>query len=281
MLSDIIKSSSLEPYIELKKQEVNVDFIEKIKSDILDSFKNSSSAFQKEIAEKAYRSLIDQLFQNHTLLTLEGYSSQVNKLLASNGLPGLKYIAALRLIKTFTISFYDEIIHELVTYFLEKADFISPQYKDKLVVYQISCNELSKSIAKFESDLTDPKLSKLMPIIKQCTDGNMKSELRKQYENTINGINKLAANIIESGTSGYHNIMQSGIKSLEDIRSKSPEIIDNCRYMRDNEEEFLLKMEDATGKLFQFIQIMSHFSINKEQAKQWKDNVTKGVIKYG
>lgn len=75
--------------------------------------------------------------------------------------------------------------------------------------------------------------------------------------------------------------MQSGIKSLEDIRSKSPEIIDNCRYMKDKEGEFLLKMEDSTGKLFKFIQIMSHFSVNKEQAKQWKDNVTKGTIKYG
>lgn len=191
LLADIIKSSSLEPNIELKKQEINVNFIKKIQTDILDLFKNLSDTYQKETTEKAYRSQIDQLFQNTSLLTLEGYTRETNKLLSSNGLPGLIYITALRLIKTFTISFYDESIEELLTYFLEKADFISPKYKDRLVVYHISCNELSKSIEKFENDLIDPKISKLLPIMQQCTEGNINPGSRKQIETTIKGINKL------------------------------------------------------------------------------------------
>jgi hypothetical protein len=274
-LNDIIKSSIRNPLIELKKPEIVIDFIQKIQTSILAKFKTSRDAYQKEIAENAYRSQISNLFESNTLSSLEGYSGQVSKTLISNELPGFLHITALRLLKSFALLFYDDEIKPIYDNFLQKVGFISLNFENSLRNAIISCNELNNSIQKFEKDLLDPQYSKLLPIINHCTQKTIKKEDRKQMSTTINGINQLAVRIVETGTSELHVIMQAGLNSIEDIKTKNPTIVDNSRYIRDSERELLKNMEQATSRLLQIMEIMKHFSVNKDLIRKWKNGLVK------
>lgn len=270
ILRDIIISSTRDTNIDFKQPEILINFIEKIQTSIIAKFKTSRNVYQKEISEKAYKSQIKSLFGSQKLSTLEGYSLQISKTLISNDLTGLTHITALKLLKSFSQLFYEDEIKTVYDNFLKKIGFLSLNFETDFQNSINSCRELNNSIKKFEEDLMDPKYSKLLPIIDSCTKKTIKKEQQKQINTTIDGINRLAIRIVETGTSELHSIMQAGISSIEDIKSKNPTIVDNNRYMRDSERELMNTMEESIEKLLRFMKIMKHFSINKDLFKKWK-----------
>jgi len=273
VLGDIIKLSERNPDTELKIPEVSTNFIETIRHSIFENFRSERDIYQKSIAEKAYQTKIRTLFQSREISPIEGYTKDVSKLLVSNGLPGFLHVTALRLLKSFALFFYEDGIKEVYDNFLNKIGFISREFGGSLKNAVRSCNELLASIHKFESDLEDPKFSRLIPIIDKCTQKAITENDRKKFTKVIDEINLAAVKIVETGTAELFSILQAGLKSLEDIHAKNSSFVDNSRYMRDSEQRLLEDMIKSTAKLSQFMDIMSHFSINRKQIQKWRNNL--------
>lgn len=273
-IEDIIRSAAMDPLLELETEQVTLDFVEEIQSSLVKRFTRERNVYAKQTAEKQLRSLISGLFGEEALPGLEGYAAEISNRLKEAGFPAFRHIAALRLLKGFAQQFYIPQIKESFFSILDKGRIVNQEFLENLKAGFEAANDVLMHIEKLEEDLSDSKYSDLPVLLKTLPD--LDKEERRKALKTVEDANRRADYIVQVGTDGLNTLRRCSQDLLEDAKQRDSRILENARFLRENERDLLRNLEQSVEILGRFSDIMRHFAVNLSTVKSQMEQLKKG-----
>lgn len=231
ILKGLIQIAKQNPDFEPSKAVYSADARQKFSSYFQDQYNSDESRIKREIKDARIKTELETLFGNKPMLTLSGYSDELNDLLIQNSSVSLNWITPLRILKTFVHSYYPDSVKALLNDIVIEGFFNNPAFKTDFSATVFNANEVEEKINAFEASFANDGTNSEALIKGYIRDSHKDSDFSKKLISKIDAINNEAKQIIQKQASALFALFTELGDLLQDAKKPSCEIVSNLKVL--------------------------------------------------
>lgn len=262
-LRSLIQISKQNPDFEPTKASYSADARQKFSAYIQEKFTSDENRIKRERKDDKIKTELNELFDDITLLTLNGYNADTNEQLLQNSPASFSWIIPLQILKSFVTFFYPKQSRTLLDDIVIEGFFNNPTFKSQFSQTVFSANEIDEKIQAFEDSFKDNGKNSENLLYGYIRDSHKDSDFQKKLISQVNIINDEAKQLIQKQVNALHSLYVELSDLLQDAKKPACEIVSNLKVLmmstrnRDNTDFF----ENTREKWKLFFEIMRNYAI--------------------
>lgn len=266
-LSDVISLVSRSPQADDKSLEVRFDFPKEIYDDLVEKYRIDREKFISMENEKVLQSRMNSLFKDRHLAEMQIYNRDNSNLFSEAGLPALKYVIPMKIIKSFNSFFYSPVILSTLQEFQVESEFFNKKQKSEFQTMVETYESVLTKVKKFEEDLTIPSFSELLPFIDALREAFLDNKAKHKGREAIRQVNGRADQLIQATFASAINLHGYLTNINVDLKAATPKLLSNTLFMNNNKEDLCSSLEEAGDYFNRFIKLLKIFAVHVDQAR--------------
>ena len=226
-------------------------------------FRTDEKRLKAEIQDETISGKVHELFPDHQLLPLTGYSQDLNNQLKHSTPHSFNFILPLQVLKSFVSEFFEEGVRYLLNDIVIEGFFNNPSYKTDFSACVFSCNETMEHIEAFEQMFHRSNEFDEAIITGLIHDSHRDASFGPRLKEMIDRINKHAKDLLQREANNLNLLY----KKLGDVivESKKPtsDVISNLKVLmissRNRDKAELVEVQYDKWKIF--LEIMKNYVI--------------------
>ncbi|MFA6508531.1 MAG: hypothetical protein WCT14_20705, partial [Treponemataceae bacterium] len=250
---------------ELREYEVQDDFRKILTENLIADYATKRRIMSDRIAEDRLEGMRSAVFGDAPLLPLEGYSPEFSSLLIKANLSAFESIRPMSVIKSFLAAFYLPSLRPALTKAIVELDFRDIEFRTALSDEADSLGGVAESITTFEAfTISVGRVTLLGALDPRMTD---RAEINKANRE-IADLNSKADVIVQETFSHASGLLQRVQALMNDIKSRSPELVSNAGLINVHHPKTVKGLEEAQRLLDLFYILLQNIAVDTNAAKQ-------------
>jgi hypothetical protein len=263
----LVRLAAVDPQLTLPVDHEQRPSLELYKSRFLSRFELDREKLVRENTQTEVAGDLTTLFKGQPLLEMRGYSELLSRELQEEGYPHFTHLQAMRILKTFILTFFESSIKEHIKQLVIDAFFEQKTFREIFIAHFHETQSAAEKIAALENTLSEKgevSALKVKEYLAKHRDGKTVSASLSQLVETINdNVDRL----IESATNDFAQFHAAFEQLLIDAKQHTPSIISNIKVIGgERNPEFMNICHGDQETIAGFLGIMKHFTVIRQPA---------------
>jgi hypothetical protein len=262
-LANIIRSISGDLEHKLSTVEFADDFIDEFVKKATSLFSRQLRAYRLKIDRKRKDEMLQAVFGNSILDELSGFSQEDERILSHRFQLQLHSVEALRVLKTFSNRFIGSDIQPVLNKFRRVVTFLNGETYEKFNEAVKTASLLPLDVKSLEGDLENRRSRTFGVWIESDPVAGMDEITIRTARKELERINNDADFIVQNCFTSFTEVVQIYDSVNGDLRMKDGLVIENGRYLLQQESDLLNETNEAVQRISEFLKLLGSFTISK------------------
>lgn len=263
ILLAVIRLTKKDPAYMPLQPTIKVDYLENYRERLTEIFDSDTRKLQSDQQSGEIHKMLVSVFADRELEPLEGYTDQTSALLQEFSVLSFDWVLPLRIIKTFTVHYFDARYKQILRSVIVEGYFSNRSIQSSISTAYHYCESLSSKIVEFERLFEDNQPCSIKILTGYLTGLEKGMDFEKPLRKLIENSNKFAKTLVQDAMNGYMEVFNFSLIVIEENKKTMPEYINNIRALSSsvkNSESFRL-LEKEIGVFRNFLDIMKKYAI--------------------
>lgn len=264
VLLGIMRSIRGEPFFVPPTPRERKDFLDSYRQRLVVQYERDRERLLREQHESSIATDIQSLFDDSTILEVEGYDEENDAFLRSESPNTFMWIKPLRILKTFILAFFEPFLKESIKRVLVEGYFDNKNFQNNLANILYQSDRSSVRIQDFEEQLKGNGRTSLISMRRYIEEMKRGKDIASFLSRLVDTINSRAREIVEDESALLAMLGDALGDLLSDYRKASPELVTNIRTLGGGRnKEILGQIQAGREKISVLMKIMRNFTFVK------------------
>lgn len=238
-------------------------FLADYKKRLTEQFDSDSRKLTSESHTKEILGMLQSIFGNRELETIDGYNEGLKNLLEEFTTLTLDWILPLQIIKTFAIHYFELHFKQILRAVIVEGYFSNRSQQSSVSAAYHHCESMSGKLTEFERLFEDGQPCSTKIVTGYLTGLEKGMDFDKPLRKLVENSNQHAQRLIQEAVNRYTDVFNFCLIILEDSKKTLPEYINNIRALTGsakNNDSFRW-LEKEIGVFRNFLEIMKKYAI--------------------